>query len=75
MAASNFTPISLYHSTTASAVPIAGNLISGELAINITDGKLYFKNNAGVVTLLASSGGGGSSLPITKMQAQSFGGF
>jgi hypothetical protein len=31
-------------------------LANGELAINITDGKLYFKNNAGVVTLLANSG-------------------
>jgi hypothetical protein len=32
-------------------------LVSGELAINITDGKLYYKNNAGVVTLLASTSG------------------
>ena len=55
MAQSGFTPISLYFTTTAAAVPTAGNLANGELAINITDGKLYFKNNAGVVTLLASS--------------------
>lgn len=59
MAQTNYTPISLYYSTTASAVPTAGNLVNGELAINITDGKLYFKNNSGVVTLLAGSGGGG----------------
>jgi hypothetical protein len=56
MAQSGFTPISLYFTTTAAAVPTAGNLANGELAINITDGKLYFKNNSGVVTLLASSG-------------------
>jgi hypothetical protein len=56
MAQTNYTPIQLYFSTTAAAVPIAGNLANGELAINITDGKLYYKNNAGVVTLFGSSG-------------------
>ena len=56
MAQTNYTPIQLYYSTTASAVPIAGNLANGELAINITDGKLYYKNNAGVVTLFGSTG-------------------
>jgi asparagine N-glycosylation enzyme membrane subunit Stt3 len=54
MAASGFTPISLYHSTTAAAAPTAGNLVAGELAINITDGKLYYEDNLGVVQLLAS---------------------
>jgi hypothetical protein len=57
MAASGFTPISLYYSTTAAAAPTSGNLVNGELAINITDGKLYYKDNAGVVKLLASSSG------------------
>ena len=56
MAQTNYTPIQLYFSTTAAAVPIAGNLANGELAINITDGKLYYKNNAGVVTLFGSTG-------------------
>ena len=55
MSATGYTPISLYYSTTASASPTAGNLVNGELAINITDGKLYYKDNAGVVQLLASS--------------------
>ena len=55
MAALNFTPISLYYSSTASAVPSAGNLINGELGLNIADMKLYAKNSSGVVTLLASS--------------------
>ena len=55
MAQSGYTPIQLYYSTTAAAVPTSGNLASGELGINITDGKLYYKNNSGVVTLLASS--------------------
>jgi hypothetical protein len=67
MAATGFTPISLYYSTTAAAVPTAGNLVPGELAINIADGKLYYENSSGVVTLLAQSGtvpvsSGGTSL-------------
>lgn len=55
MAAVGFTPISLYHSTTASAVPTSGNLVAGELALNTLDEKLYFKNSAGTVKLLASN--------------------
>ena len=41
MAQSGFTPIVTYHSTTGSAVPTAGNLLPGELALNINDMKLY----------------------------------
>ena len=59
MAATNFTPISLYYSATAAAVPLAANLVAGELALNTVDGKLYYKSNAGVVTLLAGAGGTG----------------
>jgi len=66
MAALNFTPISLYYSTTAAAVPSAGNLVSGELAINITDEKLYFKNAAGTVKLLASNA---TSAPVLSFSA------
>ena len=55
MAQTNYTPISLYYSPTAAAVPIAGNLVAGELALNTTDEKLYFKNAAGAVKLLASN--------------------
>ena len=64
MAASGFTPISLYYSTTASAVPTAGNLVDGELALNITDGKLYYKDNGGVVRLLADRA---STTPVTTL--------
>ena len=56
MAATGFTPISLYLSTTAAATPSAGNLVAGELALNTTDEKLYFKNSGGTVKLLASNG-------------------
>lgn len=54
MSATNFTPIQLYRSTTAAAVPLAANLSAGELAINIVDGKLYY-NDSGTVKLLASN--------------------
>jgi hypothetical protein len=60
MAQTGFTPIQLYHSSTALAVPAAGDMQQGELAINITDGKLYFKNASNVVTLLAVAGAAGS---------------
>jgi hypothetical protein len=58
MSATNFTPIQLYRSTTAAAVPLAANLAAGELAINITDGKLYY-NDGGTVKVLAGTGGTG----------------
>jgi len=59
MAQSGFTPISTYYTTTASATPTAGNLVNGELAINITDGKLFYKDNAGVVQTIAGKAGAG----------------
>jgi hypothetical protein len=57
MSQAGFTPIQLYRTSTASAVPTSGNLADGELAINLTDERLYFKNAAGVVKLLASNTG------------------
>ena len=60
MAATGFTPISLYYSTTAATAPSAGNLVAGELALNTLDEKLYFKNSAGTVKLLANSASSGT---------------
>jgi hypothetical protein len=57
MAQTGFTPISLYYTTTAAATPTAGNLVAGELAINTQDGKLFYKDAAGVVQTLASKAG------------------
>jgi hypothetical protein len=37
------------NSSTASAVPSAGSLTQGELAVNVTDKKLYTKNSGGSV--------------------------
>jgi hypothetical protein len=58
MAQSGFTPISLYYSSTAAATPIAANLITGELAINVVDGKLFYKDSSGVVQTIASKATG-----------------
>ena len=60
MAQSGVTPISLYYSATAAAVPLAANLTAGELALNTNDGKLYYKNSSNVVTQLAGPGLAGS---------------
>jgi len=57
MAQTGFTPISLYYTTTAAAVPTAGNLVAGELAINTNDGKLFYKDSSGVVQTIASKAG------------------
>jgi hypothetical protein len=71
MAATGFTPISLYNSSTASAAPTAGNLVNGELAINITDGKLFYKDNAAAVQVIgwkttpATAGGTGQTTYTT----------
>lgn len=73
MAQSGYTPILIYASGTASAVPTAGNLTSSangaELSLNYNDGKMYYKDNAGVVQLLASKAGASGS--VTSV-AQSF---
>lgn len=67
MAASGFTPIQLYHSTTPGAIPAAGDLVDGELALNIHDGKAYFKDTLGAVVELAGSLAGitDSATPFT----------
>lgn len=69
MAATGYTPISLYYSTTASTAPSASNLVAGELALNTLDEKLYFKNSSGTVKLLASNA---ASSGTVSSVAQSF---
>jgi hypothetical protein len=74
MAQSGYTPILIYASGTATNVPLAADLTSSangaELALNYADGKLYFKNSSGVVTLLASSA---SAAPVTTISFGSTG--
>ena len=61
MAATGYTPISIYYSSTTTNVPTAGNLVAGELAINTADGKLFYKDSSGVVQVIGTKGGVGSS--------------
>lgn len=63
MAQAGYTPIQLYFSSTASAVPTAGNLIPGELALNTNDGKLYYKSSGGLIKTLADSSVATGNLP------------
>jgi hypothetical protein len=63
MSQAGYTPIQLYYSTTASAAPSSGNLANGELAINITDGKLFYKDNSGVVQTIATKTSGAFTWP------------
>lgn len=60
MAASGFTPIQLFRSTTAAAVPLTANLAPGELAINIanTDMALFAENASGTVVRLMNNPAG-----------------
>jgi hypothetical protein len=71
MAQTGYTPILIYSSSTASNTPSAGNLtnstLGSELAINITDGKLFYKDNANAIqvigwkTVPATAGGTGQT--------------
>ena len=72
MAQSGYTPILIYSSTTASQVPSAANLTNSssgsEIAINVTDGKLYYKDNTNAIQVIASkaaASGAFSSVSIT----------
>lgn len=71
MAQTGYTPILIYSSSTTTNVPAAGNLtnsaLGSELAINITDGKLFYKDNANAVQVIgwkvvpATAGGTGQT--------------
>jgi hypothetical protein len=54
MASTGNTPIQLYHSNTSGNVPVASNLLLGELALNVPDGKLFYLNSSNIVSVLAS---------------------
>ena len=52
MSATNYTPIYLYNSGTASNTPLAANLGAGELAINYADGKLFYKDGSAAIQVI-----------------------
>jgi hypothetical protein len=72
MAQTGYTPILIYGSGTTGNTPSAGNLTSSsagaELAINYFDGKLFYKDNAGVVQTLATKGTGSIGGSTTQVQ-------
>jgi hypothetical protein len=57
MAQTGFTPILIYSSSTTTAAPDVANLtnstLGSELAINITDGKLFYKDSANAIQVIA----------------------
>ena len=65
MAASGYTSIILYNSGTTTNVPVNTNLSNGELAINYTDGKLFYKDNTGTVQVIATKATAAITLPLT----------
>ena len=77
MAQTNYTPILLYASGTATNVPLAANMTSSasgaELALNYADGKLFYKDSGGVVQVLATKGAGTIGGSNTQVQYNSSG--
>lgn len=61
----------LKKSSVTAKVPVAGDLVYGELALNYADGKLYFKKADGTTisyfpsSELIGSGGGGTTQSAT----------
>jgi hypothetical protein len=55
MAQTGYTPIILFHSTTTTNAPTTGNLAVGELAINNTDGKLFYNTGSAVASIATAS--------------------
>jgi len=57
MAQTGFTPLLIYSSSTGGNAPTAGNLLNNatgsELAINIADGKLFYKDSGNAVQVIA----------------------
>jgi len=58
MSQTGYSKVQIYSSSTATNTPSASNLTNdtngSELAINITDGKLFYKDNGGTVQVIAS---------------------
>ena len=71
MAQTGYTPFLIYGSSTGGNTPAAGNLtnstLGSELAINIADGKLFYKDSGGSVQVIgwkvvpATAGGTGQT--------------
>ncbi len=60
--------ILLKRSSTAAAVPTAGQVTLGELVLNVADGKLYLKRSDGAIVTFAPGyvPGQGDAAPMWK---------
>lgn len=54
---SDYTPVTIYRSETAGALPAAANLNVGELAVNVADAALYTKDSSENIIQLSSGAG------------------
>lgn len=70
MAQAGFTPLIPYHSTTSGNTPSAGNMQTGEIALNAADRVIYTKDGTGLVVAIGSgaTGGGGDTIFIENSQ-------
>jgi hypothetical protein len=57
-------------SSTPSAIPVAGDLQVGELAVNTADGKLFTKHTDNSIKEIGSGGGGVVGLPTFVQQTE-----
>jgi hypothetical protein len=62
--------IKIKNSSTASAVPTTGDLVQGELAVNVTDKKLFTKNSAGAIVELSTPAAGSITADKLSSTAQ-----
>ena len=78
MSQAGYTAVKPYYSITPSAVPSAADLAVGEIALNVTDKKLYAKDNSALVVeigqnltlpLAVNQGGTGSTTAATARTA------
>ena len=77
MSQTGYSKVQIYSSSTASNTPSASNLTNdtngSELGINITDGKLFYKDNSGTVQVMATKGTGPIGGSNTQVQYNSSG--
>lgn len=63
--------IQIKRSSTAAAIPTAGQLAAGELAVNLVDRKLYSKNASGTVIQLGGGATGAGQDDVFYENSQS----
>jgi len=59
--------IQIKRSIVAVKVPVAGDLAVGELAVNLTDKKIFSKDASNTIIELAAGGGGGASFEVGEV--------